>query len=192
MTDRIAHPGGIWIVWKPSSVGENLSIDGLILVENHDEIRRLDDLHRKRETGNAGLWPWWQALDSVGVLPKILGALLVHSCGPRQDLVWLEIRRDIDEIARLPHSPDAGQVRIAVNRSRSGRVEFGFAVRRPRRSRGCAVRPLRAERHVHRAQNRPHGPEQKQVGLQTSAHTFLLTPSAAGPLRGLEPLTRGT
>src|SRR5262245_44184587 len=133
MTDRIPHPGGIRIVWKRSSVGEDLAIDGLILVENHDEIRRLDDLHRKRETGNAGLWPWWQTLDTIGVPPKILGALLVHSCGPRQDLVWLEVRGDIDEIARLPDPPDAGQVRLAIRRSRSWRVEFGFAVRRPRR-----------------------------------------------------------
>src|SRR5262245_49999906 len=83
MTDRITHPGGIGIVWKRPSVSENLSIDGLIFVENDDELRRLNDLHRKRETRNSRFRSWGQTLDSVCVLPKILGALLVHSCGPR-------------------------------------------------------------------------------------------------------------
>src|SRR5207244_11518443 len=127
------------------------AIDGLIFVQDHHKTRRLNDLHRESKPRNAGFRTWRETVDAVCVVAKIVRALLVQSCGPRPDLLRLQVRGDVDQITSLLDPPDSGEVRLAIRGSRGGGREVGLAVACSGHSRGWVVWAARQERRGHRA-----------------------------------------
>src|SRR5215468_11211934 len=79
---RVAHPGGIGILWKRSPIGKNLPIDGLIFVQDGNQPGRLDNSQREIADPNAGFRTGWKTIDSVCVVAEILLALFEESRSP--------------------------------------------------------------------------------------------------------------
>src|SRR4029453_11664495 len=142
MPNRVAHPGWVGIFRERAAVGENLSKNSLILIKDHDEIRCLNDFHRKGKPRYTGLRAGRETPDPVGILAKIIPSVARVRRGPPPYLLRLEIRRDKDQITSLLALPDSRQVWLAIFGSYGRRRQIGLIARCPAQSGGRMIRPL--------------------------------------------------
>src|SRR2546422_5560993 len=99
--DRIAHPSGVGIVREWPAIQEDLAENGVLLVKDNDDLRRLDDFPRKWN-GGGGRHARRLALRRGAKFPLAVDALFEQRHGPGLDrgVTGLEVRHDVDEIAR--------------------------------------------------------------------------------------------
>src|SRR5580658_10238541 len=87
---RVAHPGRIRTLRKRASVGENLPIDGLVLIQNGNQAGRLNNSEGEVADPDAGFRTRRKTIDSVRIVAVILLALFEECGGPGLYLFGLQ------------------------------------------------------------------------------------------------------
>src|SRR5262249_55615131 len=126
-------------------------------------VRGLDDSLENKSEGIQGRESSRQATRHRRVLAEIQKPLSKDRSRPGCNVVWAEILRGVPgepvDVARPFHMPQAGEIGLAIRRSRRRRREIRFAVRQSRDSRRDVAWPLSGSRRCKNAdecQRRDH------------------------------------
>src|SRR5262245_38194484 len=166
VTDRVPQPHGIGIFGQCASIGEDPAenfIGPVASVNNHGHVRNLDDLLVNSAEGIQRREPSRQATRHRALLAEIQQPLSKDRSRPGCNVVWREILRDVPgepvDVAEPVDMPQAGEIRLAIRRSRRRRREIRFAVRQSRDSGRDVAWPLSGSRRCKNAdecQRRDH------------------------------------
>src|SRR5215472_1793028 len=142
LTHRVTHEIGVGIAGQLAPIQEDLPVRE-VLAKNYDQGRGLNDFQRSSVHREIDARAEWQAMDAGRVGPaQVLLALFGQSLGPRLDISWFQIGRDIRAVWSVIDPPDARKVGFAIGGLRRRRGEIRLAVGQSSDARSRVVEPL--------------------------------------------------